>query len=142
MPGWFRLRTATVVDSLPKARNTLTQRMFASYSDTIATIASTKMDIGHMKEVDIAGLAVFQDPYAFIGIKRTNGKNYLIMVTNGETIDSSGAKGSTVYLRASAIHGYGDAPCYGGKTVAGSGMVSFHTAWTIGCSQRLGVNFI
>jgi beta-xylosidase len=79
-PGYVRLRTASVVDSLPKARNTLTQRMFAYYSDTTASIASTKMEIGHMKEGDIAGLAVFQDPYAFIGIKSANGKNYVIMV--------------------------------------------------------------
>jgi beta-xylosidase len=123
--GCLRLRAATVVDSLPKARNTLTQRMFAYYSDTIATIASTKMHIGHMKEGDVAGLAVFQDPYAFIGIKRMNGKSYVIMVNNGKIIDSSRVEGSTIYFRASAIHGSGATPYYGGKTVPGSGMASF-----------------
>ncbi len=123
--GFLRLRAATVVDSLPKARNTLTQRMFACYSDTLATIATTKMEIGHMKEGDRAGLAVFQDPYAFIGITRTNGKYYVIMVNNGRTIDSSRAEGSTIYLRATAIHGSGAAPYYGGKTATGSGMASF-----------------
>jgi len=123
--GYLSLTTANVVDSLPKARNTLTQRMFAYYSDTLATTASTKMDVGHMKEGDIAGLAVFQDPYAFIGIKRSNGKNYVYMVNNCKTIDSSAVKGSTVYLRASAIHGSGAAPYYGGKSVPGSGHASF-----------------
>jgi beta-xylosidase len=124
-PGYLRLRTVTVVDSLPKARNTLTQRMFAYYSDTLASLASTKMDSGQMKEGDVAGLAIFQDPYAFIGIKRVNGRNYLIMVNNGRVVDSTSVEGSAIYLRASALHGSGAAPYYGGKTVSGSGTASF-----------------
>jgi beta-xylosidase len=124
-PGYLRLRTVTVVDSLPKARNTLTQRMFAYYSDTLASLATTEMDIGRMKEGDIAGLAVFQDPYAFIGIKKANGKNFIIMVNNGRTIDSAAVEGSTIYLRAGALHGSGAAPYYGGETVPGSGTASF-----------------
>ena len=124
-PGCLRLSTATVVDSLPKARNTLTQRMFAYYSDTIASLATAKLDFGHMKEGDIAGLAVFQDPYAFIGIERTHGKNYVVMVNNGKHMDSAAVQGSTIYFRASAIHGSGAAPLYGGKTAPGSGTASF-----------------
>ncbi len=124
-PGYLRLRTVSAVDSLPKARNTLTQRIFAYYSDTLASTATMKMDIGHLKHGDIAGLAIFQDPYAFIGVKRVNGMNYIVMVNNGKTIDSSAVGGSTVYLRASAIHGSGAAPLYGGKAVHGSGTASF-----------------
>jgi beta-xylosidase len=124
-PGYLRLWTAKVVDSLPKARNTLTQRMFAYYSDTLASIASTKMDIGHMKEGDVAGLAVFQDPYAFIGIQKVTGRSYLVMVNNGNTIDSLAVKGSTIYLRASAIHGSGAAHYFGGNAAPGTGDVSF-----------------
>ena len=124
-PGYLRLRTAKVADSLQKARNTLTQRMFAYYSDSLASLATVKMDFGNMKNGDIAGLAVFQDPYAFIGIKKVNGKNYIIMVNNGTTIDSSQVKGRTIYLRASAIHGTGAAPYYGGYTAPGSGTAVF-----------------
>ena len=58
-PGYLRLETVKVVDSLPKARNTLTQRMFAYYSDSLASIATIKMDYENMNEGDIAGLAVF-----------------------------------------------------------------------------------
>jgi beta-xylosidase len=83
------------------------------------------MDISHMKEGDIAGLAVFQDPYAFIGIKRSNGRNYILMVNNGKSIDSAVVEGSTVYLRGSALHGSGAAPYYRGKSVPGSGNASF-----------------
>jgi beta-xylosidase len=124
-PGYLRLRTAKVADSLQKARNTLTQRMFAYYSETLLTIGSTKMEISHMKEGDIAGLAIFQAPYAYIGIKKVNGKNYIIMVNNGKTIDSSAVEGSTIYLRANAIYGSGAAPLYGGDAVPGSGTASF-----------------
>ena len=124
-PGYLRLRTAKVVDSLPKARNTLTQRTVAYYSDALASTATTKMELGNMNEGDIAGLAVFQDPYAFIGIKKSNGKCYIIMVSNGKTIDSSNVDGTTIYLRASAIHGSGAAPLYGGEAAPGSGTASF-----------------
>jgi beta-xylosidase len=123
-PGFLRLKTVKVVDSLQKACNTLTQRMFAYYSDTLASIATTKMDIGNMKEGDIAGLAVFQDPYAYVGIKKVNGQNYIIMVNNGKTIDSSAVEGSTIYLRANAIYGSGAAHYFDGKAAPGTG-----TAW-------------
>ncbi len=124
-PGYLRLRTVKVVDSLQKARNTLTQRMFAYYSDKLVSIGTIKMDFSKMNEGDIAGLAVFQDPYAYIGIKKVNGKNYIIMVNNGKTIDSAEVESSTIYFRASAFFGSGAAPLYGGDTVPGSGNAFF-----------------
>jgi beta-xylosidase len=124
-PGYLRLETVKVVDSLQKARNTLTQRMFEYYSDSLASIATTKMDFGNMKEGDIAGLAVFQDPYAYIGIKKADGQNYIIMVNNGKIIDSSMVEGTTIYLRASAIYGSGAAHYFDGKAVPGTGTASF-----------------
>ena len=124
-PGYLRLKTVKIVDDLPKARNTLTQRMFEYYSDSLVSIAAVKMDFSKMKNGDIAGLAVFQDPYAYIGIKMENGKNYIIMVNNGRIIDSTPIEGTTIYFRANAFYGSGAAPMYGGKTVAGSGTASF-----------------
>ena len=47
------------------------------------------------------------------------------MVNDGKTIDSAAVEGSTIYLRASALHGSGAAPYYRGNTVAGSGTVRF-----------------
>jgi beta-xylosidase len=137
-PGYLRLKAASVVDSLPKARNTLTQRIFAYYSDTLASVGTTKMDIRHLKDGDIAGLAILQDPYAFVGVKRTNGKNYVVMVNNGKTIDSSAVTGSTVYLRASAIHGSGAAPLYQGKIAPGSGTATFSYSQDNRSFQRIG----
>jgi beta-xylosidase len=101
-PGYLRLVTGKVVASLPEARNMLTQRIFACYDQTIPTIGITKMEVGKMKDGDVAGLAVFQKPYAFIAVKQENGIRKLIMVNNGETIAGAPMKGETVFLRAIA----------------------------------------
>jgi beta-xylosidase len=101
-PGYLRLTTGKRVAGLREARNTITQRLFAKYDQTIPTIAVTKMDISHMKEGDIAGLAVFQDPYAFIGATQRNGHKYIVMVNNGKTIDSVAINKSIIYLRTIA----------------------------------------
>lgn len=124
-PGHLRLTTVKVADNLTKARNTLTQRMFAYYSDSALTVGTTKMDFDNMKDGDIAGLAIFQDPYAYIAVKKINGKKYVIMVHNGEAKDSAEIKGSTIYLRAEALYGSGAAIYYGGNAVPGTGTAKF-----------------
>lgn len=108
-PGYLRLETAKIVSALPQARNTLTQRMFAYYSKTIPSTATVKMDIGHMKNGDVAGLAVFQNPYALIAVKKIGGADYVAMVNDGITVDSTLVKASTIYLRAYANYGTGRA---------------------------------
>ena len=104
-PGCLRLSTAKVVSNLREARNTLTQRMFAYYSKSIPTTAVTKLNVDNMKDGDLAGLAVFQDPYAYIAVRQNNGSKYMIMVNNGETVDSVAVNHSTIYLRALAHFG-------------------------------------
>ena len=104
-PGYLRLSTAKVVSNLRDARNTLTQRIFAYYSRTLPTTAAVKMNVDNMQNGDLAGLAVFQDPYAFIGIKKMNGIKYVVMVNNGKLIDSTAINSSTIYLRALAKYG-------------------------------------
>jgi len=104
-PGYLRLTTGKVVSNLREARNTLTQRAFAYYSKIIPTIAVTKIEVDQMKNGDVTGLAVFQDPYAYIAVKQTNGSRYIVMVNNGETIDSLVLNGKTIYLQASAHYG-------------------------------------
>jgi len=101
-PGYLRLMAASVTSDFKMAGNTLTQRPFAKHDQTIPTIASAKIDISKMKDGDIAGLAVFQDPYAYIAVKQNNGSKYIIMVNNGTVIDSVAIKASTIYLRTLA----------------------------------------
>ena len=57
-----------------------------------------------MKDGDIAGIAVFQDPYAYIAVKQTMGKKYIIMVNNGATVDSVPLNKSFIYLRTLACN--------------------------------------
>jgi beta-xylosidase len=108
-PGYLRLTAGKVVSNLREARNTLTQRTFAYYDDSIPAFGETKMDVSRMRNGDIAGLAVFQDPYAYIAIKQTKGLKYIIMVNNGETIDSAAINSSAVYLRTIASNSTGKA---------------------------------
>jgi xylan 1,4-beta-xylosidase len=101
-PGYLRLTTGKPVAGIREARNTLTQRPFTYYAESIATMGIIKMETAQMKEGDIAGLAVFQDPYAYIGVKQTNGKKYVVMVNNGKLIDSVAIGQSTIYLQTIA----------------------------------------
>lgn len=101
-PGYLRLATAKVVTSLPEARNTLTQRIFAHYNQSVPTTGTTQMDVTHLKDGDIAGLAIFQNPYAYIAVTLENGVKKIIMVNNGKTVASAPMKGDTIYLRTIA----------------------------------------
>jgi beta-xylosidase len=103
-PGNLRLITATVTSDFRMARNMLTQRPFAKRDQTIPTIATTKMDVSNMKDGDIAGLAVFQQPYAYIAVKQEKGRNFILMVNNGKVIDSIAINASTIYLRTLACN--------------------------------------
>jgi beta-xylosidase len=108
-PGYLRLRTDKPAGSLREARNTLTQRPFTYYSESIPTMATIKMETGKMKDGDIAGLAVFQDPYGYIGVKQTNGRRYVVMVNNGKTMDSVMTEHTTLYFRTIASNSSGKA---------------------------------
>jgi len=102
-PGFLRLTTGKVVISLTEAPNLLTQRPFKNYDESIPTIGTTKMVVNKMKDGDFAGLAVYQDPYAYIAVIQENGKKQLIMVNNGETVATLPmGKSTTIYLRTTA----------------------------------------
>lgn len=97
--GYLRLKTVKVVADLKSARNTLTQRMFGPYST-----ATIEMDLKNMKDGDVAGLSVFQDPYAWIGVKMEGKDKKLMMYNNGKIIDSIPfLKNDKIWLRAHAI---------------------------------------
>lgn len=101
-PGYLRLKTGQLAADLTEARNTLTQRPFAKRNQQVPTNALTKIDVAHMENGDIAGLAVFQNPYAYIAVKQVNGSRYIVMVNNGKGVDSVAATKSIIYLRSIA----------------------------------------
>jgi len=101
-PGFLRLKTVSVTDSLVRAKNTLTQRIFGYPSDLTHSYGTVKMNINKMAEGDVAGLAVFQDPYAFIGVKVLNGQKHLIMLNSGVAVSGTTLADSVIYFRAVA----------------------------------------
>ncbi|MEU4538122.1 family 43 glycosylhydrolase [Streptosporangium sp. NPDC023825] len=92
----LRLQTATVTNDLYNARNTLTHRIQGPSST-----ATIELDYSAMANGDRSGLAMLRDQSAWIGVKRDNGVNRVVM-TNGLTMNSSWATTGTGTEAASA----------------------------------------
>lgn len=90
------LNTATVTNDLYSARNTLSQRILGPIST-----ATIRLDYGSMSNGDRAGLAMFRDRSAWIGVKRDNGA-YTVAFTTGINMDTTWATTSTGSTTASA----------------------------------------
>lgn len=95
--GFLRLHSSFASD-LMTARNSLSQRVQGPRS-----CGSTEIMLDSMKDGDVTGLAIFQKPYAYIGVQQRNGLRYLVMADDGKVVDSVNLDGhSTVWLKASA----------------------------------------
>ena len=94
-PGYLRLHTLPAAD-LWQARNTLTQRAIGPRS-TVTAIVET----AGMKDGDVAGLALFNRPYAWIGVERRGDGSLLVKVdeVNGDTVRVR-VKATRLWLRA------------------------------------------
>ena len=107
--GGLNLQTATVTDDLYAARNTLTHRIPGP--ESTATIL---IDISKMKEGDRAGLAIFKQASAWVGVKREGGTSKVVMenglalgrgwvtASKGTEVESAPFTGKQIWLRASA----------------------------------------
>jgi hypothetical protein len=94
-PGFLRLH-ALPADDIWHARNTLTQRAIGPRS-----IPTAIMDASKLKPGDVAGLALFIQPDASIGVERTD--NGLILIQHdGQTMQDQRVPmpGRRVWLRA------------------------------------------
>jgi xylan 1,4-beta-xylosidase len=93
--GYLRLH-ALPAQSLWEARNTLTQRSIGPRSTPI-----TVLETSAMKDGDVAGLALFNRPYAWIGVERSDGKTRLVQfdeqTNHTARVDLAGSR---VWLRA------------------------------------------
>ena len=76
--GYLRLYTAGTCGALHEAKNTLTQRIMGYADDLAHSYGTVKMDISSMKDGDVAGLSIFQDPYAFVGVKVAGGEKHIV----------------------------------------------------------------
>ena len=75
-PGFLRLTTGRVDADFLKARNSLTQRTFGP-----ACSATVALDVSHMKDGDVAGLAALQKKFGFVGVKASGEAKALVMVS-------------------------------------------------------------
>lgn len=110
--GYMRLKTSGVVDSVHKAQNTLTQRIFAYPTDPDHSYGTVRMEIENMREGDVAGLSVFQDAWSFIGVKIIDGEKKLVAIINNDMLTGPSVTGSAIYLRAIAGYHTGAAGFY------------------------------
>jgi xylan 1,4-beta-xylosidase len=94
-PGHLRLH-ALPAAGLWDARNTLTQRSIGPRSTP-----TVLLDAAAMRDGDTAGLALFNRPYAWLGVERTNGRLSLVQLDeqSGRTVRQPLA-GPRVWLRA------------------------------------------
>lgn len=95
----LRLTTGRVDADFLKARNTLTQRTIGPECS-----GTTAIDVTHMKDWDLAGLALLQKQYGLIGVQLAGGTNSIVMVSakTGSPVEVQAVAltQKTVYLRA------------------------------------------
>lgn len=80
--GYMRLK-ASKATSLKDARNTLTQRVQGPCSE-----GSVEIDLTGLRNGNVAGFGIFEFPYAFVGVRKENNRNEVIMCNDGAIIDS------------------------------------------------------
>lgn len=98
--GYLRLKTVGLADSLHKAQNTLSQRIFTFPAISDHSFGTVRMEIDQMREGDVAGLSVFGDEYSFIGVTMTDGKKKLVAYANDQLEAGPEIAGNSIYLRA------------------------------------------
>lgn len=99
-PGFLRLETGNLTDSVIYARNTLTQR-----TEGPACVGMTLMDVSHLKPGDHAGLVALQNHFGTVGVKvAENGDRFVAMCVNRgdgseEAVDRIRYDGSQIFLK-------------------------------------------
>ncbi len=113
-PGYLRLYTSSIANSPKEARNSLTQRIFGCRDTSLPSLGTICLDIQGMQEGDVAGIAIFQDPYAYIAISKENGSWKLLQKTtaNEQVYTSDVVCDKKIYLRAVADFNTGKASFY------------------------------
>lgn len=145
-PGNLRLYTSGTAQNLRQARNSLTQRMIALHDEGALNskkplvYGTVKVDVSMMKDGDVCGLAVFQDPYSWVGVKQVDGKRHLYIYrpaydSNAEISKDCGELATDViYLQARANFGTSKVSYYystDGVTYQRAGTNSFEMRFII-----------
>ncbi len=100
--GYLRMKTVGVTDSLQRAKNILTQRIFAFPKDLEHSYGTIRMEIKGMQNGDMAGLSVLQNLYGYIGVTMNNGEKKVVTCVNNDLQTGPAVTDSVIYLRAVA----------------------------------------
>ena len=97
-PGFLRLTTGRIDNNFEQVRNMLTQMTFGPVcSGTIA------IDVSHMNDGDVAGLAALQKQYGIVGVKMTGTAKSIVMISaeSGSPVELASVPltQKTVYLK-------------------------------------------
>jgi arabinoxylan arabinofuranohydrolase len=92
-PGYLRLRTGKIVQSIFEARNTLSQRTEGPRCSGILA-----MDVSQMKNGDVAGLGTFCSEPGLISVVMENGGKFIVMTDRGEEKARAPLTENTIYL--------------------------------------------
>lgn len=99
--GYLRLTNGRIDPSFLQTRNTLTQRTFGP-----ASTAITRMDVSAMRDGDVAGLALLQKHYGYVGVVQEDGQRYITMMNaEGDLAQKEGRvplEQDVVHLKAEA----------------------------------------
>lgn len=110
--GYLRLKTVNITDSIHKAKNILTQRILAYPADLEHSYGTVRMEIDSMRDGDVAGLSVFRNTFAFIGVSKISGEKKLVTFINNELQTGLTITDTAIYLRAIASYITGKAGFY------------------------------
>jgi beta-xylosidase len=80
--GYLRLHASFAKD-LATARNTLTQRVQGPVSE-----GTVEIELAGLKNGNVAGMGIFQSPYAYIAVRKEGNEKMLQMVSEGGVVDS------------------------------------------------------
>jgi beta-xylosidase len=95
-PGYLRLISGRIDNSILQVRNTLTQRTFGPVS-----AASTFVEVNGMKDGDYAGMIALQKKFGFVGVKKENSQFSIVMI-NGE--EEEPIEVASIPLKQNGVH--------------------------------------
>jgi arabinoxylan arabinofuranohydrolase len=93
-PGYMRLKTGKVVESIFQARNTLSQRTEGPKCSGVISL-----DVTNMKDGDIAGLGAYCSEPGLISVMMEGDKKFLVMTDRGTEKERVELNKKKVYLR-------------------------------------------
>ncbi len=97
--GFLRLKAGLLSSNIRHARNILTQRTFGPTSS-----AETRMEFSNMNNGDCAGLVAWQCQYGFAGVKKVDGKCYVVMQRAQKAGDEDGREFASVPLSQDYVY--------------------------------------